>query len=88
MIKNIIALIHLITIGNVDRISDGIITIEYMYNDRTLYKHVNLSVTKCKPKEGEVVFLYGDKIISCFKKNEKKENVHRRLLRKRTGIRD
>lgn len=78
-------LIGILNVGKIDRINDGIATIEYINNNEAYYIYIELKGSDCTPRESDFVLFSQNKIISCMRKNEeiKKESVHRRILRKR-----
>ena len=58
--------LSLLLIGIVDQISGNIAVIEYESEGNILYSEVDLSLSACVPKEGEVVAFFKDyKVVTC-----------------------
>ncbi len=59
-------ILPLLLIGIVDQINGDVIEIEYVDKGRTHYSKALVSLSACKPEEGQQVYFYKDyKVVTC-----------------------
>lgn len=67
MISRVITL--LLLMGVVDQINDDVAIVEYTQQGLVKYTKVSMTLSACKPTEGQTVYFYKDyKIVTCEEK--------------------